>query len=74
MGFIKPKNNNNIVISKKPENNNNNNNNIENKEHKNKHKSYESIRKLVTEDSNIIEKETKNKNNSIKKDSISIGL
>jgi hypothetical protein len=73
MGFIKPKNNNNnIVISKKPENNNNNN--IENKDNKNRPKSYESIRKLVTEDSNIIEKETKNKNNTIKKDSISIGL
>jgi hypothetical protein len=72
MGFIKPKNNNNIVISKKPEQNNNNN--IENKDHKNKPKSYESIRKLVTEDSNIIEKETKNKNNTIKNNTLSIGI
>jgi hypothetical protein len=70
MGFIKSKNYN-IVISKKTEQNNS----IENKEskNKNKHKSYGSIRKNVTEDSNIIEKDSKT-NNSIKKDSISIGI
>ena len=76
MGFNKTKNNNNnnIVISRKSEQNVT----TENKDSKtkNKHKSYESIRKIVTEDSNLPKTETKNKtkNNTITKNSISIGI
>ena len=70
MGFTKSRNNNNIVISKKTEQNTT----IDNKESKtkNKHKSYESIRNIVSEDSNLSKTDSK-KHNTIKKDSISIG-
>ncbi len=65
-------NNNNIVISRKNEQNVA----IDNKDSKtkNKHKSYESIRKIVTEDSNLPKTDAKNKNNTITKNSISIGI
>ena len=65
-------NNNNIVISRKIDQNVT----IDNKDSKtkNKHKSYESIRKIVTEDSNLPKTDAKNKNNTITKNSISIGI
>ena len=67
-------NNNNIVISRKNEQNVT----IDNKDSKTKikHKSYESIRKIVTEDSNVPKSDVKNKtkNNTITKNPISIGI
>ena len=75
MGFNKMKNNNNnIVISRKSEQNVT----IDNKDSKTtiKHKSYESIRKIVTEDSNLPKTDVKHKtkNDTITKNPISIGI